>query len=172
MDEISHEQASASDSLKKDSGLLALVIMARLHGITAEPQQLRHEFGESGQTFTSEDILLAARSISMKARSVSTQLSRLNFIALPCMAKMKDGRFIIIAKIDKGNILIQDPLAGRPAIISAPDFKAHWSGEIILMTSRACLAGELRKFDFTWFIPAIIKYRRLLLGVLGVSFVL
>jgi subfamily B ATP-binding cassette protein HlyB/CyaB len=30
--------------------------------------------------------------------------------------------------------------------------------------------GELAKFDFTWFIPAVVKYRRLLLEVFVVSF--
>lgn len=48
----------------------------------------------------------------------------------------------------------------------------RWSGELILFTSRASLAGELARFDFTWFIPAIVKYRRLLGEALLVSFVL
>lgn len=39
----------------------------------------------------------------------------------------------------------------------------------MLAASRASLAGELAHFDFSWFVPAIIKYRRLLLEVLGVS---
>ncbi|SIT42321.1 type I secretion system ATP-binding component [Paraburkholderia ribeironis] len=45
-------------------------------------------------------------------------------------------------------------------------------GRLLLFTSRASLAGELAKFDFSWFIPAIVKYRRLLLEVLGVSLLL
>jgi subfamily B ATP-binding cassette protein HlyB/CyaB len=47
---------------------------------------------------------------------------------------------------------------------------ARWSGELILFTSRASMAGDLSKFDFTWFIPAIVKYRKLLGEVLLVSF--
>lgn len=43
---------------------------------------------------------------------------------------------------------------------------------MILFTSRASLAGEMAKFDFSWFIPAVVKYRRLLGEVLLVSFVL
>ena len=52
------------------------------------------------------------------------------------------------------------------------ELQARWQGELILFTSRASVAGELSKFDFTWFIPAIVKYRKLLLEVLLVSFVL
>ena len=37
------------------------------------------------------------------------------------------------------------------------------------MTSRASLAGELAKFDFSWFIPSLVRHRKLLAEVLLVS---
>jgi subfamily B ATP-binding cassette protein HlyB/CyaB len=46
------------------------------------------------------------------------------------------------------------------------------SGHAMLLTSRASLAGELMRFDFSWFIPVIVKYRRFLLEVLGISILL
>ncbi|SFL60525.1 type I secretion system ABC transporter, HlyB family [Rugamonas rubra] len=52
------------------------------------------------------------------------------------------------------------------------DFVAQWTGSFILFTSKASFAGEIAKFDFTWFIPAVIKYRRLLVEVLLISLVL
>ena len=48
----------------------------------------------------------------------------------------------------------------------------QWSGQLIFFTSKASYAGDIAKFDFSWFIPAIIKYRKLLGEVLLVSFVL
>ena len=51
-------------------------------------------------------------------------------------------------------------------------FAAQWSGELILLASRASLAGSLARFDFSWFIPALVKYRKLLGEVLLISFVL
>ncbi len=57
-------------------------------------------------------------------------------------------------------------------MISAEQLQARWGGELILIRSQSSLAGELSKFDFTWFIPAIVKYRKLLGEVLLVSFVL
>ncbi|EFN7755933.1 type I secretion system permease/ATPase, partial [Escherichia coli] len=38
-----------------------------------------------------------------------------------------------------------------------------------LITSRASVTGELSKFDFTWFIPAIIKYRKIFIETLVAS---
>ncbi len=43
---------------------------------------------------------------------------------------------------------------------------------MLLFTSRASLTGELARFDFSWFVPAVVKYRKLLLEVLAISFVL
>jgi len=39
-------------------------------------------------------------------------------------------------------------------------FEESWSGEPILVTRRSGLPGGSGKFDFSGFIPAIVKYRR------------
>ena len=63
-------------------------------------------------------------------------------------------------------------MAVGPTIEPIDVFAQHWTGDLILITSRASLAGELSKFDFSWFIPALVKYRKLLGEVLLISFVL
>ena len=82
-------------------------------------------------------------------------------------------RLVILAQSDGQRVLIQDPSGaiqgGRPVIEPLATFVEHWSGELILVTSRATLAGALAKFDFSWFIPSIVKYRRLFGEVLVVS---
>src|SRR6185437_1532652 len=47
-----------------------------------------------------------------------------------------------------------------------------WDGELILMARRAGLSDITRRFDITWFIGAIHKYRHLLSEVLIASFFL
>ena len=152
-----------------DTGLLCLVMLARFHGIATEPDQLAHEFGERGQPFSNTDILLAAKKLALKAKLVSTTLPRLTQTPSPCMALLRNGHYVILARADENQILIQDPLVGRPQVVPPDEFTERWSGKLILFTSRASLAGELRKFDFSWFIPAVVKYRKLLLEVLSQS---
>ncbi|EHW4450521.1 enterohemolysin T1SS ABC transporter permease/ATPase EhxB, partial [Escherichia coli] len=52
---------------------------------------------------------------------------------------------------------------------SRDEFEKLYQGKVILVTSRATVVGELAKFDFSWFIPSVVKYRRILLEVLTVS---
>ncbi len=56
-----------------------------------------------------------------------------------------------------------------PQILSQDEFEACYQGQLILVTSRASVVGQLAKFDFTWFIPAVIKYRKIFLETLIVS---
>lgn len=166
----------AAPVTKPDAGLTCLVMMARLHGVAADPDQLAHEFAVDGEPFRTADILLAARKLGLRAKAVKTDVTRLGRTPLPAMAVgEKVGgtpEFFLLARVDADQALIQSPLAGRPETLSLPDLQDRWSGELILFASRASLAGELARFDFTWFIPAIVKYRRLLGEALLVSFVL
>ena len=52
------------------------------------------------------------------------------------------------------------------------ELEAIWDGHLVLMTRRAGLLDLSRRFDITWFVGAIHKYRRLLGEVLVASFFL
>ena len=56
--------------------------------------------------------------------------------------------------------------------MSRDEFEAVWDGELVLMARRAGLADLARRFDITWFLGAIHKYRHLLGEVLVASFFL
>ena len=155
-----------------DSGLACLVMLAKFHAVVADGHQLAHEFGRGGQAFGVIEILNAAKHVGLVAARRSPARARLELVALPAIAVGKAGGFFILARIDQGQVLIQEPNAATPQVLALADFYERWSGELIQLTSRASLAGELAKFDFSWFIPAVVKYRRALLEVLLVSFVL
>lgn len=158
-----------------DTGLACLVMMARLHGVAADPDQLAHEFAAGG-AFGVNDILLAARRLELRAKAVKIGIARLIKTPLPAVAVGRDAAgktsFFILARLDGDQVLLQDPAAGRPEALKLAELQARWTGEVILFTSRASMAGELTRFDFTWFVPAIVKYRKLLGEALLVSFAL
>lgn len=165
-------QASTSASLQQDSGLICLLILARFYSLPANGEQLRHQFGETGKVFTEEDILRASKSLGLKAGLMEMTTSQLVKAPLPAMAQRKDGRYVILAKVEGDKVLIQDPVEGRPTILSKATFEEQWNGRLILFTMRAHLRPQDLKFDFTWFIPAIVKYRTFLGEVLVASFFL
>lgn len=152
-----------------DGGAAALVMLLRFHGIAADPAQLRHRFGGS---IRAADMLRAAKDMKLKARLLRSNWDRLSKTALPAIAVCHDRRFLVLGKIVEQTILVQDPLAERPAQMSRAEFEALWNGDVILMTRRASLSDLGRRFDVTWFLQALHKYRRLLTEVLVASFFL
>ncbi|HHJ18167.1 MAG TPA: type I secretion system permease/ATPase [Gammaproteobacteria bacterium] len=153
-----------------DSGLVSTVILAGVHGIPADPRQLRHELAAAGEAFEDREILRAAKLLGLKARAVTSRWERLSKLALPAIARHKDGHYFVLGKVDDDHVLIQDPLEQRPQSLPRELFEQAWSGELILFTRRAGLLDELRKFDFSWFIPEILKHKKLIGDVLLASF--
>ncbi|EQD19998.1 TPA: type I secretion system permease/ATPase [Neisseria meningitidis] len=157
--------------------LSALIILAHYHGIAANPADIQHEFCTSAQSDLNEtQWLLAAKSLGLKAKVVRQPIKRLAMATLPALVWCDDGNHFILAKTDGGGehaqYLIQDLTTNKSAVLSFAEFSNRYSGKLILVASRASVLGSLAKFDFTWFIPAVIKYRRLFFEVLVVSVVL
>ena len=152
-----------------DTGLACLVTVARLYGLPADPQQLRHSHSESGKTFDERTIILAGKELGLKIRALNSHWKRLHKTPLPAIAQHRDGRWFIIAGFKDDRVLIQDPLESKPLALPGEILGKSWEGRLILATRRARVDDPDGRFDFGWFIPAILKYRRLLGEVLLAS---
>ena len=170
-----------------DTGLACLALMARMFEQPVDAEKLRHAHGRTGRAFDETDILETARGLDFKVRAVTSRLKRLVKTPLPAIARIEDGTeggaWVILGKVGPdesappgsqaiGKVLIQDPREGKPTILSAAEFEAMWTGRLILVADRARVAGTERRFDVSWFIPAVVKYRRLFGEVLAASFFL
>jgi len=153
-----------------DQGLEALVLLLHCQGVAADREQIRHRLGTD--KIGASEILRCARDLGLKARSLRSGWSRLARTPLPAIATLRDGGFIVIGKAADDLVLVQIPGQARPAFMTKAELLAIWDGGLILMTRRAGLSDITRRFDITWFLGAIHKYRRLLGEVLVASFFL
>lgn len=155
-----------------DSGLVCLVMMGQFHNVVMDAAQIEHEYKHNGN-LTGVDICRIAKDLGLKTRHSTIKIERIKHLPLPLIAKDNSGEFFIIARVnDNGQLLIQHPKHGKPEEISFQTLSENWSGEAIQMVSRASISGDIAKFDFSWFIPPLIKHRKLLGEVLLVSFVM
>lgn len=166
------EPAADPPGVAGDPGLTCLVFIAHFHGIAANPEQLRHQSGVSESTgrFSESDLLLAAKSLGLKARTVHLEPDRLDKTPLPAVLLDRDQRHFIVARVSEdGSALIQEGDATPPRVVPKSELVQRSDGRALLFTSRASLSGDLMRFDFSWFIPAVVKYRRFMLEVLLIS---
>jgi ATP-binding cassette, subfamily B, bacterial HlyB/CyaB len=153
-----------------DPGLSVLVTMLRLQGIGADPVQLRHRLGHRAVGVL--EMLRCAKELGLKARSYKTKWTRLPSTPLPGIAVLRDGDFIVLGKVSGDRAIVQSPHSSRPSLMTRAELEAVWDGQLVLMTRRSRLVDLSRRFDITWFLGAIHKYRRVLGHVLAASFFL
>ena len=162
-----------------DSGLQALCLIARLHHVSADPAALAHRLGWAPDySPRPEELVLAARELGLRRQVLAVERRSIGTARSSRRSQSSTTAngvavVVVLAQCDGQRVLFQDPSGtihgGRPVIESLAAFAERWGGVLILVTSRASLAGKLAKFDFSWFVPSLVKYRRLFGHVLVVS---
>ncbi len=161
-------------------------VIGAFHQIVVDEMTLKHNLSAelekdeaTGElVFGNRALLLAARELGMTPKLVRQDPLRLDKAPLPAIARHSDGRYFIVARFERvqsegtqqgmPRLLVQH--AGNPPeIISVEDFISQSTGELMFFMSKATFSGALARFDFTWFIPVIIKYRRLLGEIMLIS---
>lgn len=184
------------DSVDSDASLLLLCLVARLHGIAADVDSLAHWLALTASTPRTYDLLrLAANHLGLKVSQATVALNRLSLTPLPALTRLADGCWVIIATANTSHVLLQyaketaqpqsnNLRVSHPVRMPLDEFAKVWlgaeesagmgaqAGQMLLIASRASLVGEWARFDFSWFIPSLVRYRRLWAEVLGTSVVL
>jgi subfamily B ATP-binding cassette protein HlyB/CyaB len=165
-----------------DEVLASFVVLARYLGILADPAQIHHDRGQGDKPYDFDDLLRIAKKIGVVARRRTANLSDLVRLPLPALVMTRDGGAAILLKAEGGGeaaarYLVLVPGAPRPEIYSderaAAEFALEEDGaRLLLMTTRERITGDKRPFDISWFIPALVKYRKPLRDVLVASFFL
>ena len=178
---------SQGSSVRIDTGLSSLVMIARFHGVAADPAQIKHAFAIGDHGMQTLDIIRAAKELGFKAKSATVTYEKLPKLTFPAIAEIKTGKdkdrqeaigtrqeeteFIIFAKVENGQVLALHPAETTPRILKQEDLEKVWTGKLILLSQRGFLSRE-EKFGLKWFLPSIWKYRKPLAEVLIASFVL
>ena len=162
--------AGASESAAPPGlGLVALACCLNMLGLPADADQMRHDLGITGGAVGETDLLRAARKFPVKARAIGSRYDRLERTPVPALAEVEGGQWLVVGRVDADKVLALDPAKGTPELIGREDFKARWTGRLLLVTRRAKGLGLSTKFGIGWFVAAMAKYRRPLTEVLVAS---
>ncbi|RHW77522.1 type I secretion system permease/ATPase [Colwellia sp. RSH04] len=169
------------------SAIQCLSLLARFHQIPAEPSALIREFhpdsaSENAEKLLHINVVRAAKSLGFKAKFIQDKPEKLSEHLLPAIARHKDGHFFIIAKVANQEVLIQELVSddskektrNAPTTHSFESLLNFWQGELLLLSKRSSLfsgvMNESAKFGFSWFVPALIKYKPYFSDVFVASF--
>ena len=159
-----------------DSGLQCLALVAQFHRVAADAAGLQHRFGRGA--CPADNVLRAARSLGLRSRRVQLEAAATAGRVLPAIGLDREGGSFVLAAVRDGgedglHYLVKRPGQGRPEQLDASEFAELWSGELILLAPRGAPGfGAGQRFNLRWFIPSLIKYRRLFAQVIIASFFL
>lgn len=140
--------------------------MAGLLHCPADAAQLARALGLEEQPVGDNEVLRAARLLGLKARLRRVEVDRIGNLAAPFIAKLRDGSFAVVLSARGESIaavLCPDP---RPRRLPVAAFALLWDGQAILVKTPLSLEDTNRRFDLSWFVPVLWKFRRALGEVL------
>jgi hypothetical protein len=92
------------------------------------------------------EMLRCAKELGFKARTRTTKWDRLAGMPLPGIAALRNGGFLLVAKVAQNKAMVAHPRSSHIETISRAQFEAIWDGRLVLMTrhkSLSDLAGGL-----------------------------
>ncbi|MEM9810235.1 MAG: type I secretion system permease/ATPase [Pseudomonadota bacterium] len=152
-----------------DTALEAFCLVLNFLERPADPAQLRHSLGKGSAEVEPGDLVRLGKALDAKVRLAKVKKPLATY-PLPAVAFLKSGEAVVLLAAEEGQVLTFRVGAEAPEKLSLDAFEELFSGTLVLVTTREHLAGKARKFDVSWFIPALIKYRHLLRDVLFASF--
>lgn len=153
-----------------NSGLFAIARLLAMHRISVDPAQLRHGLGHQEEVSARDLVRIAQGLEGVRAKVRSANWNDLERLPLPALANGGQGWFII-GRVAGEEALVQRSGAGIAKMARA-EVEEIWDGELVLVTTRENVGLVARAFDFTWFIPQIIRYRHLIGEVLLITLAL
>jgi ATP-binding cassette subfamily B protein len=152
-----------------------LAFAARFHGIDVSPERLVHDHALGERRVSLRRLLRIAKDTGLRARSARLTPSSRERIkdAYPILAELTNGNWVVVIGVSEaagqGEPLIKlyDPLAERAEFLLLPQrsFDSRWSGRVVLLKRRHGLTDEDQPFGFRWFLPELIRQKRLFADV-------
>ncbi|MCV0429565.1 MAG: type I secretion system permease/ATPase, partial [Roseibium sp.] len=148
------------------SGAACLLIVCHYYQRPADAADLNRRMAGAQRSFAT--LMRTARGLGLRARVVSSSLRKIGKLTLPAIARSQDGLYFIVGGVTATEAAIHEPGCDVTRRIPLAEFDGMWTGELLLLTPREIKVRRI-KFDVSWFIPSILKYRTALMEVVIAS---
>lgn len=115
-------------------------------------------------------VTATAEKMGVKLRKLSISWQDLHQLSFPALINWRQEHWVIVYEIKGNRLIIADPLNPNQTCESIPQtiLEESWDGQLWQIEP----IQKQEKFGLSWFLPAIWRYRRLLIEILIASFTL
>ncbi len=149
-----------------DSGLQALLLLARLHGIPVPPATAGRDPAGNSVPCSATALLGIARQLGLKASLHTLRWNTLTRIPLPALIELRGRGYRLLAGLRKEEVLLRGT-QGELTRMARESFTAAWTGQVLVAAPPA--GATSRPTGFAWFWRHLSPSRGALLEVLLLS---
>lgn len=134
-----------------ESGLWVLQMLLGWQKTTTTVEELGQHIGDNPVGVA--EIRRCAREYGFTARIQTTNWEGLAALSLPGIAVLRDGRFLLLGKVNHEKAVIVASSTLRATLITRAEFEAQWDGRLILLepaSAFAKLMHRAEKIAFAW----------------------
>jgi ATP-binding cassette subfamily B protein len=173
-DNISEPSPLQSELSQPQTALSCLAKVAARHGVDLSVDRLRHTYAIGNNPISQTLLLRIAKEAGLRARVAPLKWDTLLGLgeAYPALVQLANGNWVVVIAAchdaaGEDALSIFDPLAERPEplVVAQKNFCDNWRGEVILVKRSRAQEASQRPFGFRWFVPELIRERRLLTDV-------
>ncbi|WP_337263628.1 MULTISPECIES: peptidase domain-containing ABC transporter [unclassified Serratia (in: enterobacteria)] len=110
-----------------ECGLACLTMIASYYGKNTNLLALRQEFGISSRGATLETLTGIATALKLGFRALSLEMDEVDKLKLPCIIHWGFNHFVVLVKVTRHNLTINDPAVGK-RVISRDQFSKLFTG--------------------------------------------
>ena len=158
-------------SVKTNTGYLCFLIISKFLGIKV-PKEYEQRFVDRENT--EYQLIRTAKELGLKTSAGRISVKKIEKTNVPVIAKLKDGKYLLILNHENERWKILDPLVGVPESIDEKELFERLSGHIIIIGKKTNSTenGSDKRFGFSWFIPTILKFKKQFICVLIAVFMI
>lgn len=158
-----------------DNGLspaYSLAVVLKYFDIDTSIETLVQDNGLKINQLDNTSYLRLAKRAGLKASIKKMTVRNMSSHLMPCVVILSSGEFCVLVRVTDKDVMLQKYGQSSVLSLSIEEFEKSYSGNCILFKKKLGLDSVKSKFDITWFIPSLLKYKHLLGQVLVASFVI
>ena len=157
---------------KKQTALCSLTKILQHYGVKVNERNMLDTYRESDSGVSWQLLKKIAASHKLGTQLLKPSAEELREIAVPALARMKSGVFVVIAVNNDEAVFLIDPNLENPIALPRQQFLEVWSGELLTFSARLNWQFLKKRYNLDWFFKVIGHYKQYLGEVLIAAFFL
>lgn len=147
----------------------SFILIASYLDIKIDEKEVIYEASNKNKPNQIDNLVSLAKDYAFIAKKKKTTIKHIDENLLPAIAIDVNGNPFLILKKNNDNFLIFNILSMTSQIYQESELSTIYSGKLVLINHIEPILKNHKKFDFSWFIPLLVKYRNIFFEIFILS---